>query len=349
MNRVLFRADGNAEIGAGHIMRCLSIAAALATQGRACRFVLASEAFAPTVRGRGFACDVLQTDYADMESELPRLEPLLAAEKPDQIVVDSYFVTPRYLRVLGRHAPVTYVDDLAAFAYPADTLVNYNLYGPDLSYAEVYRQAGEPLPRLILGVAYAPLRAEFQNLPPHPDAESVKDILVSTGGADHEHVALRMAEHLQQHPEATAGRQYHFVAGPVHPDRQRLEQAAASAPWLVLHENVQNMSQLMLRCDAAVSAAGSTLYELCACRVPFITYILADNQIPGAETFDRHGLGLCAGDCRQDANFPGTVFALLETLCGDAPRRARIKQKMAEMIDGRGALRLAERLTERRL
>ncbi|MCR5796546.1 MAG: hypothetical protein K6G63_01315 [Eubacterium sp.] len=40
----------------------------------------------------------------------------------------------------------------------------------------------------------------------------------------------------------------------------------------------------MQKCDIAISAAGSTLYELCACGVPTITYTTADNQIK-AEKF----------------------------------------------------------------
>lgn len=40
----------------------------------------------------------------------------------------------------------------------------------------------------------------------------------------------------------------------------------------------KKMSELMQQCDMAVSAAGSTLYELCACGMPTITYVLADNQ-----------------------------------------------------------------------
>ena len=51
---ICFRADGNAHIGSGHIMRCLSLAAALRTLGEDCLFAMADDTMAATVRSRGF-------------------------------------------------------------------------------------------------------------------------------------------------------------------------------------------------------------------------------------------------------------------------------------------------------
>lgn len=51
----------------------------------------------------------------------------------------------------------------------------------------------------------------------------------------------------------------------------------------ILHENVSDMRSLLEKMDLAVAAAGSTLYEICACGVPLITYTIADNQMAGAD------------------------------------------------------------------
>lgn len=63
------------------------------------------------------------------------------------------------------------------------------------------------------------------------------------------------------------------------------------------------MKKLMMLCDVAVSVAGSTLYELCACGIPTITYVLADNQIPAEEMFEQEGIMLNARDYRVNMNF----------------------------------------------
>lgn len=48
---LIFRADGNPDIGAGHVMRCLSIADAA---DEPCLFVAADENFSAAITGRGF-------------------------------------------------------------------------------------------------------------------------------------------------------------------------------------------------------------------------------------------------------------------------------------------------------
>ena len=50
------------------------------------------------------------------------------------------------------------------------------------------------------------------------------------------------------------------------------------------------MSEVMKYCDIAITAGGSTMYELCACGVPMITYAFADNQLPGVEGFEKLGV-----------------------------------------------------------
>lgn len=64
----MFRADGNPEIGAGHIMRCLSIADAAAAASSSCVFVTADENFSSMIIGRGHEAVVLNTDYSYMEN-----------------------------------------------------------------------------------------------------------------------------------------------------------------------------------------------------------------------------------------------------------------------------------------
>lgn len=41
----VFRTDGNSKIGAGHIMRCLSIANFAKGHGELCKFILVSDDF----------------------------------------------------------------------------------------------------------------------------------------------------------------------------------------------------------------------------------------------------------------------------------------------------------------
>jgi len=353
----LFRADGNREIGSGHIMRCLSIADA----GRKyfnhdSLFVLAEGSFREAIRRRGYRCVVFNTDYRDLEPEAERMGELIRLYVPSVLFVDSYYVSPLYLTALqsavraggGR---LVYVDDVMSFAYPCDILVNYNIYGPDERdvYEKLYVRAGIPLPRLVLGTSYVPLREEFQNLGIRAVKKEAETILISTGGADTEHLALHLAEYLAGRKRMSGGDQFagfrfHFIVGAMNRDYEKIETITRKDEAISLHFNVANMQQLMGEADVAISAAGSTLYELCAAQTPALTYILADNQIPGAKGFERHGILHCAGDVRdmEDIEIPEKLLRGAVELAGDYEGRKAVSAVQRALVDGNGARRIVE-------
>lgn len=336
---VVFRADGNASLGSGHVMRCLSVAAALRARGAECRFVTADEAMHGVIARQGFAAHSLGTVWNEPAREWPALLPLLVQLAPACVVVDHYSVDGAYFAALSQKIPAVFLTDFNTFSPDVRLLVNYNLYAPQLAYA--HGGAGQPQ-ELLLGPRYAPLRAEFAHCPQRAAQSGTHNVLVSTGGADPEDVAGQLLRALQrgQGPQNTI---FHVVAGALHPRLAALQALARTLPQVRIHTDVQCMSALMLSCDAAIAAAGSTLYELCACGVPAVTYALADNQLPGAAAFAAAGLMRSAGDAREQGNaFAPHALALLEELLDDAPARAAMAAAMQRTVDGLGAGRLAE-------
>lgn len=338
----LFRADGNPAIGAGHVMRCLSIAGA---EKEPCMFVTADSCFYDRIVSKGHLVSVMHTDYRHMEEELAQLLNLLRTKRPSTLFVDSYYVTAPYLSALQDtcrriSCKLVYIDDILSFPYPCDILLNYNIYGPDKEqeYKNMYQAAGIRPPRFLLGPSYAPLREEFQNLPKRAVKKEARNVLVSTGGSDPEHIARDLTLYLISHPADVKRLDFHFVIGAMNEDLEQIRQITASSPNIFLHVNVDNMGELMCRSDLAVSAAGSTLYELCAAQTPTITYILADNQIPGAKGFERHGILRCAGDARTlKDGLPGRLTDEILRLVEDWEARAEIARRQKTVVDGNGA------------
>lgn len=329
---ILFRADGNPRIGTGHIMRCLSLADAFREQGMTSVFILAEAYMQTLIKKRGYECLVLGSDYDHMEEELPTLLPLLEERPPSCVILDSYFVTTGYMNAIKDRAPFIYIDDLNRFDYPADIVVNYSFYGKTMSYP--------PGKTYFLGPEYAPLREQFRGLAPHAVKKQVEQILLSTGGTDQSHVALRCVEYLRENPPG-AGVLYHFVLGALNQDVERIKENAVGLPYIRLHQQVTDMCALMMSCDMAVSAGGTTLFELCACGLPTVTCVLADNQIQNADSFAREGLMLNAGDIRGERDFAKRLFSLLDMLAADCGLRRRMSERMQERVDGHGAERLA--------
>ena len=339
---ILFRADGNPVIGTGHIMRCLSIADAFRASGEEAVFAAADDSMKGLIEKKGFRCCVLGTDYRDMPSDLePTLE-LVCKLGARLLIADSYFVTADYLRALKSKVKLTYIDDLAAFAYPVDVLINYNVYADKQTYEKLYAESGESVPRLLLGAGYVPLRAEFRNVPKKEIKKKCTDILISTGGADPVHLALRMAEYISAECR-NDGLRYHLLIGAMNRDKSEIARIASGSKNIVLHHNVSNMPELISSCDIAVSAAGSTLYEICACGVPLITYVLADNQLQGAKAFEKLGIAAFCGDARKE-DIISRIFGETDRLRSDLHARKQNNYKMQKAIDSCGSQRLADAL-----
>ena len=340
---ILFRADGNAQIGSGHIMRSLSIADAFRVKQKTCLFVLADKTFQSFIEDRGYETCILDSDYRDMDAELEKIKQIVCSYNPQMIIFDSYYVTRKYLQELKSLARLIYIDDLASFAYPVDVLVNYNAYGPNIDYNKLYFNEKILLPKTILGIRYAPLREMFQCVSKREQSKEVKNILVSTGGADSIHLALRLVQYIACDTQSQA---YHFLVGAMNSDFARIKKNAEKNSNIHIHHNVKNMKSLISSCDLAVSAAGSTMYEIAACGVPMITYVLADNQIYGAEAFDKLGLAVSCGDLRNKEDVAKTLMNSVDRLAKDFILRKQIGEKMQHMVDGFGANRLVEKLLE---
>jgi len=114
------------------------------------------------------------------------------------------------------------------------------------------------------------------------------------------------------------------------------------------------MKSLICSMDLIISAAGSTLYEICACGVPLITFVTADNQIRGAEAFSSLGLAVNIGDLREPesikrgAVISGTLDSqaiekmITATYSLTTEARVKMSKRQRAIIDGHGAERLAE-------
>ena len=334
---VLIRADANAEIGTGHVMRCLSLARAFAHRGTDICFVTADQQAEALLSQQGFPSVCLNSEWTDMERELPALRKVVEAYRPELLLIDSYYVTAKYLCALSGWTKTAYIDDMNQERWPVHALVNYNIFSVVWDYSQ-YKRSGT---KLLLSPRYAPLREEFRDLPKHEIQSKVTDILISAGGADPEHISEKILEEICPQLPKT---RFHLVVGALNPRLKILEELAANQQNVVLHINEHHMAALMQRCDMAVSAAGTTLYELCAAGIPAITYTLADNQLVAAKEFEAQGVMLNAGDCRENRRFMAELRERISRLAADVESRSTLSHKMQALVDGYGADRVAEEL-----
>lgn len=338
------RADGNEKIGAGHLMRCMTIAEELALlQGRenVC-FLCADPRSGALAEEAGFRTYVLGTDYRDMESELPTWRRIMvdSAKELDPawnlILVDSYYVTDRYLSALGGLGRTVLLDDLGERAWPVDCVVNYNAPADLEQYRRLYRGTDV---KLLIGSEYVPIRRQFWDRM-YRVKETPRVVLITTGGGDAENIGGRILERLYREDM-----EFYLVTGRFNPHLQELRKLEESRRNIHVRYDVKDMAGLMEQCDIAVTAGGSTVYELAAVGVPFICFSYAENQEALSEYIGTALLAGSAGAWHRDPERTlGRIADWFGRLTEDTGLRQSFHQREKSMMDSGGAARLAGEL-----
>lgn len=332
-NTIYIRADMNEVIATGHIMRCLSIADAAREMGKDTVFIVADEKPIEILKKRGYEAIVLHTFWNNMEEELEVLLPIIREKQITKLLVDSYQVTPNYLQRLEEATEVFYLDDLDAFEYPVSNVICYANYYSKLSYDNYKHDT-----KFYLGTDYMPLRAVYQNCKPKQINEKIENIMVLSGGSDNYHMIEGITDLFKDDDKL----QIHIICGAFYPDFQGLKEKYVSYNNLHFYQNISNLDEFMEMVDLAISAGGTTLYELCAKGTPTISYSFADNQLRNVQQFEEDDLIFYAGDVRFDKVYDN-IYQLFERYQAVTLRRER-GIKMQQVVDGMGAARIAELL-----
>ncbi|MCQ2517416.1 MAG: UDP-2,4-diacetamido-2,4,6-trideoxy-beta-L-altropyranose hydrolase [Lachnospiraceae bacterium] len=340
---IVFRADGNSTLGLGHVMRCMTVAEAVRKAGDDACFVTCCPETFEIVFKKGFMAYSVGDSFTGLKpskesltAEIPELREILKKVGAKVLVCDSYSASEDYFTGVNDLVKTAYIDDFGDADFPVDFMINYNIFAKDTDYSGSYR--------LLTGPEYAPVRESFRETK-GPDSDGVKEILISSGGTDKFNLSYLIADELSlRFPEIT----FNVVCGPFNSHKAELTDLGFERKNVCIHVNVSDMASLMSRCDMAVSAAGSTMYELCTMGIPTVTFSFVDNQRRIAEGFGEAGAALLAGDydtLGADALLK-QILTESEKLISDAELRIKVRECAHGTVDGLGAVRLAETLNE---
>ncbi len=310
--QIAFRCDGDEQIGAGHVARCLPLAAAFAQLGWSVRFVGAYEGLASWLLARW----EMTVGPPDVESPCG-----LAAEECDAAVLDSYLIAPAAICDLARKLPLVTLAE-ANRCPTRGILLDYHLDRREPSDAH-----------LLAGPTFAPLDPAFAGAG-RAGAE-VRRVLVTVGGS------LAARELLAQVVP---------IVGSAFPNADLVVAGALSqAPGRMSAQRVIHMPVPSALVDAvggidvAVTAAGLTAYEMACAGIPQVAIAIVANQRRVVGGLRERGLAPCldltSGD--SPADLPGALDQLR-----DAAVRRQLSERGRSVFDGQGSLRSASALTE---
>lgn len=357
------RVDASHLAGAGHVMRCLTLADALRETGMATRFVCREHPgnLISFIQGRGYPVDSLPAAPAPAHtltisagSEDPyqlwlgvcweddasqTRSAIEASGIPAWLVVDHYAIDERWERALrsaiGR---LLVIDDLANRHHDADILVDQTVG----RLASDYQALVNPGCELRCGVENVLLRTEFDRWRERSlarrEAPALRRILVSLGGVDRDNTSRDVLLLLDECV--------------LPPDVEICVILGASSPWVSdireLAQRLRNRTELkvavtdmaahLATADLVIGAAGTSAWERCCLGVPTLMLMLADNQKDIAARLSSMGAArlLPAGPAFR-ASLVQAVRELLED-----PRLLReMSDRAAALVPGSGAGRLA--------
>lgn len=335
MRKLFVRADGNATIGIGHLMRTMAVTECL-KEDMEILFLCAMEESASFVRSKGYRAIALNTELESMEAELPFLEEFFSGEVQRGILLaDSYCVTDHYLKALSQHCFVILFDDLGEHRYPVDGLINYHCYVDRDWYGQNY---GTEL--TLLGPSFVPLRREFGGARAKNASRRTRHVLLTTGGGDSTNIGGKILERIYREDMV-----FHWILGPFSPNFSWAQEFSKDKPGVMLEKNVVNMAELMAECDLCITAGGSTVYELCAMEVPMIVFSYARNQEKLTAFIGENKCGLYAGAFDKA---PDECLNLIEEqfhrLRKESDLRKALADRAKSLVDGKGSDRIAREI-----
>lgn len=341
------RGDASPAIGTGHIMRMIALAQAWQDEGGAVCFLSAqiTPSLEERLKQEGFGLEKVfaepggRGDLAATCAVVSRL----AASGLVFVALDGYHFDAGFQFELKKSGyRLLVMDDFGhASFYHSDWVLNQNVSASH----DLYRRRAV-YTKLLLGTQFALLRREFLKYRnwKRQTAEVARKVLLTLGGADPDNVtgtAIRSLAHLDIHLKV--------VVGGTNPHLSQLRQlvnaSTEQTARVELVINPKNMPDLMIWADLAVTAGGSTVWEIAFLGLPSVCLILAENQLANGQAVESLGFGLTLRESlkrTKSSNLETTVKDLL----ANYQMRCEFSSRCSESVDGLGAVRAAKILRE---
>ena len=311
--KIVFRVDSSVIIGSGHVMRCMTLADKLSSEGASIAFVSRRMVgnLCALIEKKGYPVHCIPIDetnmsgenfagemscvWSDIDWEIDALqtETVLMNVQSDWLIVDHYGLDARWEKYVRPHtSKIMVIDDLADRPHDCDVLLDQNLYHNGTVRYDNLVSTGC---KKFLGPDYALLRPQFIEALKQKRVRdgNIKRILIFLGGSDPTNETKKGLEaiRLLNRPDINVD----VVVGLSNPNKVDIELLASAMPNTRYHCNVSNMALLMTQADLSIGAGGSAMWERCILGLPTITMVIAPNQAETTAAVARIGATINMG------------------------------------------------------
>jgi UDP-2,4-diacetamido-2,4,6-trideoxy-beta-L-altropyranose hydrolase len=273
--RLAIRVDASQAIGAGHAMRCITLAKALTDAFKANNIqldVVAVSTENANILEAAFEREGISTFY------VPHVQSNVSHFNADIWIVDHYQLDANFENELVDDALVVVIDDLANRKHNCHLLVDANL---SKHASERYTSLVTQNCVQLIGPKYALLREEFYQAHKGNITRKPKHLLICFGGSDPTNTTSTALQALTQVKEIGLTADVVIGAGNIY--KQSVVEQARLIDGITVHINSESIAELMCKASLMVGAGGSMHWERCVCNLPGIIITIADNQREATE------------------------------------------------------------------
>ncbi|GAA4941905.1 UDP-2,4-diacetamido-2,4,6-trideoxy-beta-L-altropyranose hydrolase [Algibacter agarivorans] len=267
--KIIFRADGNATTGLGHLYRLFSLVEVVKDT---LEFVfLTHETSTLLVIPDTYTKNIIP-ESINIEDE-PEWLASTFSSKEYIIIADGYqFIASYQKQIKEKGFKLIYIDDLAKEHMYADVVVNHSPYILETHYNK------EPHTNFALGTQYALLRPLFlKEAKRNKTIKTIDSAFVCFGGADPFNLTLKAVKGLLQIPNFKS---IHIVLGGAYKHKGifNLEKKQSDKIKTYLNLSEEQLIKTMQKCNFAIAPASTILYELSCVKMPVFSGFYVDNQ-----------------------------------------------------------------------
>ncbi len=318
--KIIFRADGNSEIGLGHVTRSLALAEML-SQDFNCIFAIQQ----PTTNQQKEILSICSGIIALSAGDAHFQQFLALLEGNEIVVLDNYFYSTAYQKeIKSKGCKLVCIDDFCDKHFVADAVI---CHGP---MAKVSDYSCENYTKLYLGLHYALLRKPFREQVKEPAKHTLlKTAFVCFGGSDSFNLTQQTVEILLLNNISNVN----VIVGDAYLHLAALNELSKNCNIRIYHSvNAPTMLSLMTDSDFAIAPASSVLLELFTVGMPVITGYYAENQKEGSIAICDLGLAFNTGNFLLDYKSNLTKH-ISELLAGNGSEMGR--QQKSSISDSR--------------
>lgn len=265
MNKLLILTEAGGEIGLGHYIRCSAIQESIIDAGGKCTLIL-------DLQGKlNLSINGIVFPWLTDSSILNNFEHF------DTVLIDSYLLTyDGYKNLKQWFKKIIVFDDYNRIIYPADLLINPNIYFERSQYKNQSAYC-------IGGNNYVILRKPFREFEPVFNENQTDSLLITVGGKDTRNLLEVLCE-----IGLSLGFRNITAICPDDLDRSKIENISK----YIQVKGLLSAEEILVeysKASVVISASGSTLHELARMGKPTVGICIAIDQEKNQEFYFKNG------------------------------------------------------------